>query len=163
MKDLLSMALRTVFRGVIKGRICIHGFATPREATGRGCRSLDLALNWSRRDAVIGSVGGTLSILWDGKARSRQAVQVLIDVGLLLREVRVRIVWHRGSYCRLLRNVGRRNRGGVVDVQVHVSGGFLLLLRLVVALLLRLIVTLLLKGRSECRNDGLKLCLERLS
>jgi len=71
MKDLLSMTLRTILRGVIGGRVCIHGFATTREATGRGCRGLDLALNRGRDNVVTGSVGRSLTVLWDGEARSR--------------------------------------------------------------------------------------------
>jgi len=160
MNDLLSMALRTVLRDVIRGYVRVHGFTTPREKTGRGYRDLDLALNWGWHDDV-GSVGGPLSVLWE--ARSRRAVQVLIDVGLLLRKIRVRAAFCQGSGHRGLRNVGRWNRSDAVDVQVHVGGGLLLLLRLVVALFLRLVVALLLEGCSDCRNDGVKLCLERLS
>ena len=154
MNDLLSMTLRAVLRDVIRGRVRVHGFTTPREKTSGGYRDLDLALNWDWHD-VVGSVGGPLSVLWD-------AVQIQIDVGLLLRKIRVRTALCQGSGHRGLRNVGRWNRSDAVDVQVHVGGGLLLLLRLTVALLLRLVVALL-EGCSDCRNDGLKLCLEGLS
>lgn len=85
MSDSLSMTLRTILGGVIRGRVRIDGFTAPSEATGRGHRGLDLARNRGRDNIVIGSVGGTLCILWDGEARYRPSVGVLIDVGLLLR------------------------------------------------------------------------------
>jgi len=149
----LSMTLRTILGGMVRGRVCVHGFAAPSEATGRGQRGLDLSLNCGRYDVVVNSISGPLHILRDGETRTRHSVEVLIDVGL--RWIRVWIACRRRSGRRgLLRNVGGWNWRDVVDVQVHVSGGRLLLLRLIVALLL--------KSRSDCRKDSLKVCVERL-
>lgn len=155
MNDLLSVTLRTIFGGMVRGRVCVHGFAAPIEATGRGHRGLDLSLTSGRYDSIGSPVSGPLRILRDGETRARRSVEVLIDVGL--RRVRVLVACGQRSGRRgLLRNGGGRNRRDVVNVHVQVGGSLLLLL-------LRLIVALLLKGHSECRKDGLKVSLERLS
>ena len=139
---------------MVRGRVCVHGFAAPSEATGRGHRGLNLSLNSGWHDVVVSPVSGPLHVLRDGENRTRRSVEVLIDVGL--RRIRVGIACRQRSGRRgLLRSVGGRNRRDVVDVHVRVGGRWLLLLGLIVALLL--------KGRSECRKDGLKLCLEGLS
>jgi hypothetical protein len=153
MKVLLSMTLRTILGGVIRRRVCVHGFTAPREPTGHGCGGLAVAWN-SGQDDVIDSIGGPLDVLWNGEASSRSSIQVLIEVGLLLRRIHV---VRRQSSGRpgLLRNVGRWNRYNVVDIQVHVGGRLLLLLRLIVAMLL--------EGRGDCRKDGLNFRLEGLS
>ena len=54
----------------------------------------------------------------------------------------------------MLRNVGRWDRSNIVDGQIHVIRGLLVLLRLGLVLLL--------EDRSDCRKDGLELCLEGL-
>jgi len=154
----LPMTLRAILRGVIRRRIRIDGFTAPRKTTDRGYRGLGLARNWVRDEIVVGPVGGPLGILWNGETRSGPSINVLIDVGLLLGWIRVRVARRHGvSYGGLLRNIGRRNRRDVIDVPVHVGGRLLKLLRL-----LRLGLALLLEGGSDCRKDGLKLCLERL-
>jgi hypothetical protein len=154
MNDLLPMTFRTILGGVVGARICVHGFAARIEATGRGRRGLDLSLNSGWYGVVGSTISGPLHVLRDGETRTRRSVDVLIDVGL--RWIRVWIACRQRSGRRgLLRSVGRRNRRDVVNVHVQVSGRRLLLLRLIVALLL--------KSRSECRKDGLKVHLERLS
>lgn len=165
--DSLSVTLGAILRGVIRRRIRIHWFAAPRETTGRGCRGLSLARSYGGDGVGVGSVGGSLGVLRNRETRSRPSVDVLINVGLLLRwvRVRVRVVWRQGGGHRgLLRSAGRWNRSDIVDVQVHVSWRLLRLLGLLWLLgLLGFIVALRLEGRSDSRKDGLNLCLERLS
>ena len=156
MRNLLSVALRTILRGVVRCCIRIHGFAAPLEATYCGHRGLSLNRNRGWDAIVVGSISWPLGILWNGETRSRPSVNVLVDVGLLLRWVGVRVVGRQGgSHRRLLRNVGRWNWSDVIDVQVYISRGLLVFLGLIVALLL--------EGRGDCRKDGLELRLERLS
>jgi len=149
-KDLLSVTLRTILGGVIVGRVCVHGFTAPRQATGRRYRGLDLARNRGLDDIVVGSADRPLGVLWNGEARPGPCVCVLVDVRLLLGLVCAWVAWCQGGgHGGLWRNVGRGNWSDVVYVKVHVGGRLLLLLRVVVAVLL--------EGRSDCRNDGLNL------
>jgi len=153
-KDLLSMTLRAILRSMIMRRVRVHGFTAPCEATGRRYCGLDLA--WNRYGIVVGSVGRTQGILWDGEAGPGSSVDILIGVRLLLRLVRAWVAWRQVcGHGGLLWDVGGRNRSDVVHVRVHVSGRLLLLLGI--------LVTVLLDGRSDCRDDGLDLRLERLS
>ena len=153
MNDSLPMTLRAILGGMVGGCVCVHGFGAPSEATGRGHRGLNLSWNCGRYGVVVDSVSGPLRILRNGENGTSCSVEVLVDVGL--RRIRVWIVYRqRSGRGGLLRNVGGWNRRDIVNVQVQVSGRWLLLLRLIVALLL--------KGRSECRKDGLKMRLERL-
>lgn len=154
MNDLLPMTLRAILGGMVRSRVCIHRFGALIEATGRGRRGLDLSWNCGLYDVIFNSVSGSLHVLRDGETRTRRSIGVLVDVGLS--RICVWIAYRqRSGRRRLLRSVGERNRGDIVNVQVQASGRWLLLLRLIVALLL--------KGRSECRKDGLKMRLERLS
>lgn len=132
------------------GRVREHGLTAPREATGRRHRGLDLARNLSRDDIIVGSVDLPQGILWNGEAGSGSPIDVLIDVGLLLRLVRAWVAWRKGcSHGGLLWDIGRRNWSDVVHGQIYVSRRLLLLLRV--------LVTVLLDGRSNCRNNGLDL------
>ena len=77
------MTLRAVLRSVVMRRVGVHGVTAPREATGRGCRGLNLARNRGLDEIVVGSVDRPQGILWDGEAGSGSSVDVLIDVWLL--------------------------------------------------------------------------------
>jgi len=75
----LPMTHRTVLGRVIGGRVRIHGFSAPREATGGGCdRNLDLTWGRGRDCVVVGSVSRTLEILRGREVRSGRSINVIL-------------------------------------------------------------------------------------
>lgn len=115
MENSLSVTLRAVLRGVVERRVRVHGFAASSETTDRGCRGLGLTRNGGLDGVVVGSVGGSLGVLWD---RSRYS----INVGPLLGLVHVRVVRQQvGGDRGLLGNIGRRNRSHIIDTRIRVG------------------------------------------